>query len=382
MHNIVYITDNNYVLPTKASINSIVRNCADTELAVHVIAVEVSEENQKALRNLASKNVVVEVLNFSNEFSDLGLDHLYVSKAALFKFQLPNIFTDLDAILYIDGDTVLNPGFEAIFDTDIKNAYAAVVMDMYIMKFGDWHKKMGHEFYFNSGMMYLNLKRMREDNISDKLIDYKRNDKENAFMDQNALNCVFNENVLYLSPQFNYLDEYRRKFAESDIADFYQSTAVELSSPLIRHLAGGIKPWKSADADNADDWIGYVLPDDMLKVAKNYCVSLSKDFMEHFSHLEEKCSEQEIKLGEHERHLSEQEQRISEQERRISEQERRIFEQEQRISEQERCLSEQTRKIEALQAKLNETHALLINTRHRTLYGACAWLFRKVFKKR
>lgn len=36
--------------------------------------------------------------------------------------------------------------------------------------------------------------------------------------------------------------------------------------------------------------------------------------------------------------------------------------------------------ISAIQQALAELHGLILNTRHRTLYGACAWLWHKVFK--
>lgn len=173
MHNIVYITNDNYVLPTKTSINSIVQNITDTEICVNVICVEVTEKNQQALKNLSSENVVVKTLSYSNDFADLGLNHHYVSKAALFKFSLPEIFNDLDRILYIDGDMIVSESMIELFYLDIAECYCAVVQDMLACHMG-FDKKLGHEKYFNSGMMYLNLKKMREDNVTQKLIDYKK----------------------------------------------------------------------------------------------------------------------------------------------------------------------------------------------------------------
>ena len=510
MYNIVYITDDNYVLPTKTSINSIVRNCADTELAVHVIAVEVSEENQRALRNLASKKVAVKVLNFSNEFSDVGLNHLYVSKAALFKFQLPNIFPDVDSILYVDGDMILFPDFLEIFDFDISGKYAAVVQDM-LACFMGFDKKIGHEKYFNSGMMYLNLEKMRRDGITGLLIEYKKKDTDKSFMDQNALNAILGKNCLWISPKFNMMAtcspeaininyEDDRPFLH--MADFYGITEDEMRSawqnPAILHVTSETKAWKNIQAARIDEWIPYASQDDALKVAKNYCASLEKELSDRFqsgiSSLSDCFSEEisrfskslsgipwapyvlgtnmlsaasdgvspggfypredwgcwteggcsvhiygnfpshtgdlflafrchafheerqvDVVLGGmaiHSFRLGTESQElrikipaeilrqdmllefrcdkdgISPKELGLGGDDRKlclafgyIRIEEDFSSLRERC-SEQARKIETLQAQLNETHALLINTRHRTLYGACAWLFRKVFKKR
>lgn len=40
----------------------------------------------------------------------------------------------------------------------------------------------------------------------------------------------------------------------------------------------------------------------------------------------------------------------------------------------------QQKRNDELQRRLDELNELILNTRHRTLYGACAWIFRKVFK--
>ncbi|MCR5316876.1 MAG: hypothetical protein K6E22_01490 [Treponema sp.] len=158
MHHIVYITDNNYVIPTKASINSIVQSITDIEICVNVICVEVTYRNQNAIKNLASKNVKINILNFGNDSNDLGESHHYVSKAALFKFQLPEIFKNLERILYMDGDMIVSRTMIELFDFDITEYYCAAVQDM-LACFMGFNKKLRHEKYFNSGMMYLNLKK-------------------------------------------------------------------------------------------------------------------------------------------------------------------------------------------------------------------------------
>lgn len=53
-----------------------------------------------------------------------------------------------------------------------------------------------------------------------------------------------------------------------------------------------------------------------------------------------------------------------------------------RLLESEKILSQQFALNEQLQKRLDELNGLILNTRHRTLYGACAWLFRKIFKRK
>lgn len=373
MHNIVYITDDNYILPTKASINSIVQNVTSTDICVNVICVEVTEKNQQAIKNLASKNIKINILNFGNDYNDLGLSHIYVSKAALFKFQIPLVFKDLDKILYVDGDMIFSQEFPQIFNFDISEKYAAVVQDLLATCFEKWNERLGHKKYFNSGMMYLNLKKMRADSITEKLIEYKKNDKENHFMDQNALNAVIGKNCLWVSPKFNMMATcnsdfikiiYGQDFSEKAIADFYEISESEMQSawknPAILHITSETKAWKNVNAARIDEWIQYSLKDDMLKVAKNYIVSLKLDF---------------------ERQHGEMIQKFTEQECRIEALRNENAELNSKISALPQELVESQNELRAQREKLSELHGLILNTRHRTLYGALEFLWQKFFKK-
>ena len=372
MHNIVYITDDNYILPTKASINSIIQSVTDKDICINVIAVEVSDKNRHALKKLENKNIKINILNFTNEYVDLGLDHHYVSKTALFKFQLPIIFKDLDRILYLDGDMVLFPSFIELFDFDISEKYAAVVQDMLVCSMG-FDKKINHAKYFNSGMMFLNLKKMREDNIPEKLIEYKKNDSDKSFMDQNALNVVIGENSLWVNPKYNMIATcspatIATLFDTSNpiqkMASFYEISEDDMLSawqhPSVLHLAGEIKTWKNISAERIEDWISCVLPEDSLWVSKNYCLSLKTEFEKQKSELLIKLNDLSSKvLNHHEQIVSHHEQIVSHHEQ----------------------IASQQKQIVNMQQQLSNTYNLLINTRHRTLYGMFEWLFRKIFRR-
>ena len=374
MLNIAYITDGNYVLPTKASINSVIRSVSGTDFSVsiHIIAVDVPEKKQEELRKLSSGNVTVRLLNCGNKLKDVGLDHFYVSKAALLKFQLPEIFPELDRLLYIDGDIILYPSFVKIFDFDIADKYAAVVQDMFATIYG-FAGKLGHPKYFNSGMMYLNLKRMRDAHITEKLIEYKRNDTDKSFMDQNALNAIIGNESLYISPAYNLLatcteaqveSHYKDGKPLSRMAEFFGISEEEMRSaidrPAILHVTGETKAWRNIRADRTDDWIPYAAQDDTLRVAKEYCVSLAKEEAGHISALQEKLAAQESRIAG-------LEQTVASQSQLISEQGERIADLSQRLSEQDR--------------ELGELRGLIMNTRHRTLFGAAEWLAGKIRRR-
>ena len=88
---------------------------------------------------------------------------------------------------------------------------------------------------------------MRENNISEKLIEVKRKEKEMdlpSYMDQNVLNIAFNEEVKYLSPIFNFI-LYNTKFCNKEtLPKFFELEPEKLKKDIaIYHFAGITKPW-------------------------------------------------------------------------------------------------------------------------------------------
>ena len=93
------------------------------------------------------------------------------------------------------------------YDTTLEDVYTAVVNDVMTV-WGEEHRtwlQFKEDVYFNSGMMLLNLNKMREDSLPEKLLDYRLNGI-NYFMDQDALNVVFEGKIRLVSPEYNLLN--------------------------------------------------------------------------------------------------------------------------------------------------------------------------------
>lgn len=257
--NICFITDTNYAVPTGVAIESLIENCKkDTMYNIYIIAVNVGEKIINKFKKLKEHNVNVYVINTENIYSDIQTTHQHVSKAAMLKFNLPNMFPDLDKILYLDGDMLILGDLYDLYSTNLNGKYAAVVTDMKAMVNEKHHLKLGIDKYFNSGMMLLNLKKMRENNSTDKLLYAKKHDKYKHFMDQDALNKVFNENVIYVSLKYNCMLQ-NLDYPDNEISDFYQEKDIEkiLKKPVILHLTNKKKPWNSEGAPGSALWDKY-----------------------------------------------------------------------------------------------------------------------------
>lgn len=261
--NIVYICDEDYAFTTVISIRSLKQN-RDKNLTyrVHIVTKGLSDQSIRSILELnEEQKFVISICKNTGENEVVFKKCCHVSTAALLKFALPSILDDLDYVLYVDGDILLRKGFEKIFDVNVNDVYAAVVKDMPVYE-GSHLQELGLCEYFNSGIMYLNLKRMRENEIESKLLDYMKNEKINIFMDQDAFNVVMGQNVLFIHPQYNLIYDIYRKYETKQIALFYgvsENSVIDLDqSAYVLHMAGARKPWNDLESEQLDEWLSYV----------------------------------------------------------------------------------------------------------------------------
>ena len=260
---ICFICDENYVKPTLVAINSMKLNKNEKSIyEIYVLGESLREENKNILKKQADKNFFIRILDISNNtFNNLKEQNIHVSKAALSKFFIPNIFKDLDKILYLDSDIIVKKDLSNIFSIDITKYYAAVVKDYKAMDYNPPQTvKLGlkHKAYFNSGVMLLNLSKMRKENITEKLVEYRKNGI-NYFMDQDAFNAVFNEDVLYISFLNNVILSVLGYFEIEKINKYYElkeySSYKDIyNEATIIHLASPYKPWIYDNVPFSDEW--------------------------------------------------------------------------------------------------------------------------------
>lgn len=257
--NIVYITDEKYVMPTCVSIISLIENNkSKAQYQVFVLLNEVSEESKRCLCSIQDEHVKCIFLEIKNEqYDELSktclIKDIYVSKAALFKFDIARILNNVDKVLYLDGDVIVNADIGSLYNVDISDYYVAAVNDMLDTKTDEGISALAHnvginsEEYFNSGVMLLNLKKIREEQMPDKLLKY-RVDKKNNFMDQDTFNGVLGQKRLSLPYYWNFLSVVLDSFQLCEISERFYSkeyNTIEecLCDQRLIHMAGREKAW-------------------------------------------------------------------------------------------------------------------------------------------
>lgn len=179
-------------------------------LNVHVLTADVTELNpdyrpldenhRKSLEEYiqkANKDSKVTLIHLGKDFNEWMLD----SKNKLNSytpFAFLRLFADKvdlpDKILYLDTDIMFNGDISELYDINVEEYELGVVLDRY-----------GRFFisprYFNSGMLLMNMKNVKESNLLEK-VRIRCATKKMKFPDQSALNkhC---KRKLYLPRRFN-----------------------------------------------------------------------------------------------------------------------------------------------------------------------------------
>ncbi|MBP3686953.1 MAG: glycosyltransferase [Alphaproteobacteria bacterium] len=251
--NLCFICDENYALPTCVTIESLkINKSKHSEYNIYILAQNLSQNSITKLKNLQSVDMLINIIDDYSIQIDMEKINIerHVSIAALTKFFIPNILKSINKVIYLDSDILIQNDLYELYNTKIEDYYAGVVMDTMTICGKNGHlKKMNFPWkaYFNSGVLLLNLKKLREDNITDKLMYYRLNGY-NHFMDQDALNVVLGGKVKYLSIRYNLLNVYFDSLSISELEKLYKekfySTRVEnYENATILHLGGKEKPW-------------------------------------------------------------------------------------------------------------------------------------------
>ena len=266
---IIFITDQKFLLPTCVAIQSLYTNRnRNRSYSIHVVCNQVAKEESNRLLSMADEHFRIDLQHVTatalhDKFVKEGFP---VSITATFKFSLAEMFPTLKKALYIDGDVIIQSGLEEFYFTDINDVYAGVIPDYHALTFkGDVWERLGIRLdaYFNSGVMLLNLEQMRRDGITEKLIDYRLHGV-NYYMDQDTLNVVFGDKVRYLNFKYNMtLTNWRNKTME-ELSAYYGLPQVEDKYDYLReadivHFASSDKPWSYYDTHYADVWYSYFL---------------------------------------------------------------------------------------------------------------------------
>ena len=251
--NIVYMVNSGYVPYMMVSLESAIANKnKSSRYDIHILAEDFTALDSENIRKMSGNKVNITIYPTRK----LALDKSRLGRFSSFGITLQKLFIadylpGVKKVLYLDADTLVQSDLTELYKTKLDGDYAAAVKDGLMYQFPEHVAAINpqhKDFYFNSGIMLLNLEKIRSDDIMRRTVIYFNTHNE-IFGDQDVLNVVFGGKVKPLSYRYNCNSTFFEEKDAAFLSAFYgesvpQTTREVYDRAAILHFAGH-KPWTS-----------------------------------------------------------------------------------------------------------------------------------------
>lgn len=198
--------DQNYILPLGTIINCVIRHCTSDKWVIHVLETNIPTKVQNKLKKLChGTNISLEFINMAEyKFDFQGLDMQHWTKAIFYRLMIPEIFQNLERIIYIDCDTLILKDLHDLYNIELPDdKYVAMVSDKYSFLHRREYLKL--TAYYNSGMIVFDIARCRKFDFRKKCIQWIHDFPQYAkYPDQDAINIILQGHILRLNSTYNW----------------------------------------------------------------------------------------------------------------------------------------------------------------------------------
>ena len=210
---IFYACDDAFAKYTIVSLSSMIKNASkDYIYKIYILHTDISKEMMDktlALENDNFKISFVSVDKYLRSISKkLPLRHYY-SKTTYYRLFIAEMYPQYDKALYIDSDTIVLSDISELYNTDVSNHYLAGCREQAMEQvdvYGTYVEKVigiSRHSFFNAGIILINCKKFRDDKVLDKFIHYLGIYDFIVTQDEDYLNLVCKDNVLWLDQKWN-----------------------------------------------------------------------------------------------------------------------------------------------------------------------------------
>ena len=237
------VSDKNYLQHTTTALCSILTHFdSEKQLTVFLLSENLGENDLTPIGELASIHPFELHLIHPDLSQFQNLPDLKGSKMTYLRLLIPELFPDLDEAVYMDSDIIAERDISPIWELVPAEYTIAGVPENIKLKFIQKRKiDLGlapEKDYFNAGILWMNLKKMRDIHFADKVNAFIRDYPEKiVFHDQDILNAILKDDWFPLSRSWNFMTD-PQNYDDKD----YQTS---LTEPVrILHYAGYLMaPW-------------------------------------------------------------------------------------------------------------------------------------------
>ena len=255
--NIVFCVNNAYIPNVRVVMTSVLENHLNTEIKFYILSSDLTDESLENLNSLTQKykNFTVKSFHVAKErFSSFNTKINYISNETFYRYLLAEFLSEEDKALYLDADLVVNGNLSDFYDMDISDYYVAGVEDLFIKDKG-LKKNINlsdDDLYINTGVLLMNLDKMRQDNIPSKLLQTTKEKSDIfSFADQDCINLVCQGKIKQVDSIYNFTMRNVRK------------EKAKRKHACIIHFTGAKKPWNTKKVNMYSIWKKYSILSEM-----------------------------------------------------------------------------------------------------------------------
>lgn len=206
--NILYAADQNYFKISMISIASLLEsNVSCKNINIYYIDCGIRKESKRLLNDLVyrfSRNLI---FISANEIDTSFIRRTDFAVSGYYRLLITSVIPE-DKILYLDCDTLVKQELTGLYDIDMEDYIVAGVKDT-VEDFMAESVTVNNSQYINSGVMLMNLKKMRELNFTKLVIEcFEKFYGYVPHHDQGVINYIGNGNTLFVSPKYNFMSQY------------------------------------------------------------------------------------------------------------------------------------------------------------------------------
>jgi lipopolysaccharide biosynthesis glycosyltransferase len=259
---VAYSLNNKYTYQTLVSIISILENSSRYTFYTFYLLVEKNifeKQNKEKFTHLEEKYDRCKVIIF--ELTNENLLNARVNRYPIttyYRLLLAELIPDVNRIIYLDGDTLVFKDLTKMINLEMNNNI--------ILGFVDDSYKKAEKYgiktykYITSGVLLIDLKKMRKENIIQKFVKFIDKNKKNLIQeDQTVINIVLHGRIGLLPPKFGVWDFKKKNKILSH--NYYKNKNLGIHAYNNRELLKGWrhpsivhfvfdKPWKQVFKKN------------------------------------------------------------------------------------------------------------------------------------
>lgn len=245
---IFFACDEGFVKYTMVSMKSIMENAdRSRKYHIYILHMGITKAIQAKVLAMADEEFAIDFVDVTDKMRSIA-DKLpirdYYSNTTYFRLFIPDMFPQYRKALYIDSDTIVVGNIAELYDHKLGKLYAGVCPDRVVAQtdiLGDYVEKVlgvKRTRYFNAGVMLMNCSQFRENHLLDEFLEMLHIYLFVVAQDQDYLNLICKNQVLYMEPKWN--------------AQVFGELACPEEEVGLFHFNMAAKPWHYEDCRLAE----------------------------------------------------------------------------------------------------------------------------------